>query len=511
MPGMETLEVGDPADFVLTNARVLFDGGPGLHKGWLLVREGIIEDSGRGEFPGYRRSGDLDVLDLDQQLLLPAMCDSHMHLYQWSFSRKALDLSKARSIKDLASLLRNGLRESEKDPYLRSAGILFGVDYDESTFTGNRHLDGKVLDDLIPDDPVIIRRICGHKAVFNSLAGEILGKNFSIPENGILFEEEAMSVSWKLELPSEMKSSLLEDSIRELHSYGIIGGVDIVPEIMLEEVITAFDNVTRPFQLAVSIMPDGDKLDTCGPGTGHDWGEVEKRRKTHDRSPIFSKYFLDGSIGARTACFNTDYRDSLSPPPLMSEDELAEHVEDSHKRGLIPMIHAIGDRAVGLILDSLEEFQGPVRIEHAEGIDRKHMVKLKDPRLAICMQPNFQENWGKVGGLYDQALGERRLDLNRFKDMTEYTKNLCFGSDMMPPGPMMGIRGAMNHGCIDQNLAFGKAVELYSKESFRLSGLSSKRGVVRTGAPADITVFKERSLQTLLTITDGSVVHNMTG
>ncbi len=504
----ETLEVGDPADFVLTNARILFDGEAGTHKGWLMVRDGIIEDMGRGDFPGGRRSGDLAVLDMNQHMILPAMCDSHMHLYQWSFSRKALDLSEARSINDLRSLLLRRLRESEKDPYLESTGILFGVDYDESTFTGNRHLDGKVLDDFFPDDPVIIRRICGHKAVLNSRAGEILAEHLSIPGNGILFEEDAMSVSWKLELPADIKSSLLEDSIRELHSYGIVGGVDIIPEIMVEGVISNFNRLPTSFDLTFSIIPEGEKFRTSGPGIENNWNEIGIKGK---KNILFSKYFLDGSIGARTACFNTDYKDSPSPPPLMSEDELAEHVEDSHKRGLIPMIHAIGDRAVGMILESLEEFQGPVRIEHAECISEKHLEKLKDPRLAICMQPNFQENWGKVGGLYDQALGERRLDLNRFMDVTESTKNLCFGSDMMPPGPMMGIRGAMNHGSKEQNLTLGKAVDLYSKESFRLSGLSSNRGILATGNPADITVFRDGSLQADLTMMDGKVLHNMTG
>ncbi len=227
---------------------------------------------------------------------------------------------------------------------------------------------------------------------------------------------------------------------------------------------------------------------------------------------LFSKFFLDGSIGARTASFHKDYVDGPSPGPFLSKEELLERIYRSHQNGLVPMVHVIGDRATGMVLDLIKEIDGPIRLEHVEGIRKKDQRKLNDPRVALCLQPNFQGNWGGEGDLYEQALGPGRSELNRFRDILRSSAHVCFGSDMMPLGPMYGIMSAMQHQDQGQSITFSEALRSYTKESFRLSGLEREGGNgLHAGSSANIAVYKQGSLRPFLTIKDGRIVHEVSG
>ena len=481
----------------------------------MVIRDGRIEDLGTGDLPGYDIGSDTLVLDLHDAMVLPAMCDAHMHLYQWSFSRKAVDLSKASSMEEMVKILKERLKEPENDPFISSTGILLGVDYDESVFHSPGRIDRKFLDEIFPYDPVVIRRICGHKAVVNNEAGKILGSCMDIPENGILMEDEAMGLSWKMKIPDEFKLSFVEESVEELYSLGIIGGVDIIPEYLLEEHTNIFRKMGRSPDLAVSIVPeDGSRVKGSNNGIKN-WEEGLPHLNDNCDDPTivsFSKFFLDGSIGARTASFHKDYIDGPSPGPLYTKEELLERIFLSHQNGLVPMIHVIGDRATGMVLDLIGEIDGPIRLEHAEGIRKEDLGKLNDPRVALCLQPNFQGNWGGEGDLYEQALGLGRSELNRFGDILKSSVHVCFGSDMMPVGPMYGIMSAMQHQEQGQSLTFSEALRSYTKESFRLSGLEREGGNgLHDGYSANITVFQKDSLRPILTIKDGRIVHEGSG
>ncbi len=507
--------LGGRFDICFHNCRIQFPKKEGPSKGWMVLRDGRIEDLGVGDLPGYKRGSDTLVLDLHDAIVLPAMCDAHMHLYQWSFSRKAVDLSKASSLEEMVKILKQRLKEPENDPFISSTGILLGVDYDESFFHSPRRIDRKYLDEIFPNDPVVIRRICGHKAVVNNEAMKILGSSMDIPENGILIEDGAMGLSWKIKTPEVFRLSFVEESVREIFSMGIVGGVDIIPEYLLEEHTDIFRKMGGSPDLAISIVPEDDSRVKGSMKGIKDWDDGLPLFNGSCANPnmvSFSKFFLDGSIGARTASFHKDYIDGPSAGLLYSKDELIERIFRSHQNGLVPMVHVIGDRATGMVLDLVRELDGPIRLEHAEGIRKEDLCKLNDPRIALCLQPNFQGNWGGEGGLYEQALGPGRFRLNRFRDILDNSVHVCFGSDMMPVGPMYGIMSAMRHQEKGQSLTFSEALRSYTEGSFRLSGLERNGGNgFHVGSSANIAVYLKDSLRSFLTIKDGRIVYKGSG
>ncbi|HVQ23282.1 MAG TPA: amidohydrolase family protein [Candidatus Saccharimonadia bacterium] len=135
---------------------------------------------------------------------------------------------------------------------------------------------------------------------------------------------------------------------------------------------------------------------------GRDTGPSERR--AIDRFRVgWLKLFADGSLGSRTAAMFEPYDDaSTRPGPggphgglLDPPEVLREQVERAADAGLATMIHAIGDEAVGTVLDFFEAVDAwrlavPTlmpRIEHAQlvrPVDRARFARLG---VAASVQP----------------------------------------------------------------------------------------------------------------------------
>ncbi|MEA3239761.1 MAG: amidohydrolase family protein [Candidatus Bipolaricaulota bacterium] len=109
------------------------------------------------------------------------------------------------------------------------------------------------------------------------------------------------------------------------------------------------------------------------------------------------KAFSDGSIGAGTVAMSRPYIDNPERSGLLiwDKEKLEEIVLKAHKNNIQFAIHAIGDRAITLVLDCLEKANSQQekdlrhRIEHAEMITPKQIIRMKKMKIIASMQPNF--------------------------------------------------------------------------------------------------------------------------
>jgi predicted amidohydrolase YtcJ len=205
---------------------------------------------------------------------------------------------------------------------------------------------------------------------------------------------------------------------------------------------------------------------------------------------LFEKHFMDGSIGAGTACFSKEFsKMSIGCKILLDSETLKERAVSGLEDGLLPMVHAIGDEAISCVIEPLLSSNVPFRIEHSEALTKDHLKGLKGTKGCLSLQPNFQRIWGQKGGLYSSRLGPAYRRLNPFRSLSTSSVNWCFGSDMMPPGPIFGIAGATGH--IDRNERLGTVMAFkgYSEMSARFSIRGSNDlGVIKEGAWADLIV-----------------------
>jgi predicted amidohydrolase YtcJ len=209
------------------------------------------------------------------------------------------------------------------------------------------------------------------------------------------------------------------------------------------------------------------------------------------------KIYTDGSIGARTAALREPYADEDSRGELLrTAEEIAETAERATELGLQLKAHAIGDRAIDAVLDGIEQAGVPPelrpRIEHAEMLHEDHLERMNELGVTAVMQPNFVANWQHEGGLYEQALGEKRAStMNPFASVLEAGVELAFSSDGMPYGPVYGIDGAVNHPSPDERLTVEQAVRAYTRTAAYALGDEHARGVLQEGALGDAIVLGE--------------------
>jgi predicted amidohydrolase YtcJ len=162
------------------------------------------------------------------------------------------------------------------------------------------------------------------------------------------------------------------------------------------------------------------------------------------------KFFLDGALGSRTAAMLEPYADrpGWSGTLLLTPDRLRDDLRLCRDAGLKPFVHAIGDRAVRVVLDALLAL-GPFpsgldpRIEHAQTIADSDLDRFAESGAIASMQPNHLVTDIDVA---KTALGPRSRLAFRCRSLLDRGVTLVFGTDapVEEPDPMLGIALAVD-------------------------------------------------------------------
>ena len=118
------------------------------------------------------------------------------------------------------------------------------------------------------------------------------------------------------------------------------------------------------------------------------------------------------------------------------------------------------------------------------------------------------------GGLYEQRLGKSRLrSCNPFRTFAKAGIRFVFGSDGMPPGPLHGLVGAVDHPVEGERLDRAEAIARYTLVPNQLRFHPREAGTLEAGRLADFVVLDANPLETdldrirvVLTVIGGRVV-----
>ena len=335
--------------------------------------------------------------------------DAHTHLE--FFALKGLPIEKAKTKKDLVDMIES----AERKPVV--------------AYGWNEEILGDTIErkdiDKFPF-PVLLIRVDAHLGVINKKLLDELKVNPSPkfdPERGYVYEEVLWEITSMLK-PKEIGWALIKGQ-EEALSKGIVEIHDFVDSKIAETYFRLREEGN--LKLRVALMPfykDYEKVLRLFDKYGED-----------DFIKLgWIKVFVDGSIGARTAYLKEPYIDKTSKGILLkTEDELISIIKELEAKNLRVAIHAIGDGAIDVCLNTFERadirFKGH-RIEHAEMIDSYQAKRVKDMGITLCVQPNFNPVFMQT---YIKALGENRAHrMNPLKMLDEMGVNMIFGSDMMP-------------------------------------------------------------------------------
>lgn len=182
------------------------------------------------------------------------------------------------------------------------------------------------------------------------------------------------------------------------------------------------------------------------------------------------KLFTDGALGARTAALKEAYLDDAGNHGMLvySDSELRATVEACLTRKPALAVHAIGDRAIEQIVDTLASVSrkfstDQVRIEHAQMIDVATARRAKALGVTLSMQPNFSND----SIHYADRMSPRYCLLNNpFRMLIDEVgfepgKDLIFGSDGMPHGVDNPLEQCLQSGLPHQRTTLDEFVKAY--------------------------------------------------
>ena len=409
-------------------------------------------------------------------ILIPSFVDTHAHYLPYSLSLKRPRLD---GIGDLKSALDFIAENVKKVPH----NVIIMEGFDDSKW--ERSLTREDLD-RITERPLVVRRVCGHKAVLNTSAIKILKERFGeIPnlneETGLAVEDLPLSLS-KYFPPGEEE---IEDAIIRAEDLLISMGIWVVGENASIRYLRKLVEMDRAGMLKIRwrVAVYFNQLDEAK--------EIIKYESENFRV-VGIKEFLDGSVGARTAAFSRGYTDGGNGKLLKSDEELEKLMKTAESLNLGVWWHAIGDLAIDQALRVLKRSKKPEihRIEHFEFPREEHYKMAADMGINLSLQPNFIRRWGEIGGLYYRALGEVFFWGNRFRLLENLKANYAFGSDTMPPGPIYGLLGALHHPIKEERLGLEEALYRYTTAGAEIFG-EREFGEIAPGKKALITVITE--------------------
>lgn len=342
---------------------------------------GRIAGVGSTEEMAALAGGGAKRYDLKGMTVIPGLIDAHAHFQGYALSLAALDLTGRRSFGEILEMVRSKAAAEEKGKWI------YGRGWDQNDWASREFPDRAGLDLASPDNPVLLVRVCGHAALANSAALELAGIDSSTldPEGGRIVRgvsgrptglllDEAVSMVKKV-IPSvsrEEKKRLFARAARNCLEAGLTGvhdmGIGSETASIYGEM---FASGALPLRLTVYYNYDEEDLDSLIAA-----GLAGDRADDH-YAAAGVKFFVDGSLGARSAALLEDYSDDPGNRGLlmMDPEELSRRIGAVHEKGFPVAVHAIGDRANRTILDIFEKVlagspRGGVRhrVEHAQVI-----------------------------------------------------------------------------------------------------------------------------------------------
>jgi predicted amidohydrolase YtcJ len=222
------------------------------------------------------------------------------------------------------------------------------------------------------------------------------------------------------------------------------------------------------------------------------------------------KGYVDGSLGSTTALFYEPYNDAPATSGLMvtPEDSLRAWIGAADSAGLQVAVHAIGDRANGLLLDiydSIAKAHGArdrrFRIEHAQHLRRQDIGRIARTGVIASMQPYHAIDDGRWA---EKRIGPERIKTTyAFRSLIDSGAHLAFGSDwtVAPLDPILGIYAAVTRRTLDgkhpegwipdQKITVEEALRAYTVGNAYGVFAERSRGKLTTGYQADIVVLDQ--------------------
>ena len=453
------------------------------------------------------------------RLVLPGLCDAHIHFLSWSLAQSQVNLASTRSKAEMLSRIAERAKQSAPDTWILGQG------WNESWWGETEFPTAADLEIVTgSQQPAIFWRSDMHAAVANYRALDLAGITAQTPDpqggvidrdthgnpTGVLREAALALVSNLIPptTPSEIEAAL-RLGIGRLHSLGITAIHDqrMKNEDDGPQALAAYQRLhrERALRLRVNCNIAARQLPHLAAlglryGMGDDWlrlGHV--------------KEFADGSLGSQTAWLLAPFEKESPQEPdnlgvcLTPPEQMAQEFRMAAELGFPVSVHAIGDRANRECLDIFEELAAsapnppaPHRIEHVQIIAPDDLPRLGKLGITASVQPIHAIDDIDAS---DRFLGRRGANMYNFRSLQVAGALLAFGSDapVADPNPFIGIHAAIHRQRLDRMdrepwhseecITLEAAIYAYTLGAAAAAGWQDTIGSITVGKRADMIVI----------------------
>jgi predicted amidohydrolase YtcJ len=490
------------------------------------------------------RASSTRVVDLGGATVVPGLHDAHGHFTGLGAFLQSLNLRGTTSYQQIVDRVRERVAKA------RPGEWIVGRAWDQNDWPDTRFPTHDALSAVSPNNPVYLTRVDGHAGLANRAAMTLAGLTAATPEpaggriirgagnepTGVLIDNAQALVSSRIPPVSDRQ---LEEQIlladHEMRRLGITtvhdAGTDGRTVDAYKRLIDAGRLKTR---LYVMLR-----------------GSLSSLRPFFDKGPIVDyarhhlalraiKIVADGALGSRGAAMLEPYDDEpgtrglLTTPP----EEIYAQTLAASKAGFQTAVHAIGDRANRIVLDTFERVQREVpgsralrmRVEHAQILDAKEIPRFAALGVIASMQATHATSdmpWVPA------RIGRARMEEGAYvwRKILSTGAVIANGSDfpVEEPDPMRGLYAAVTRQdgsgqprggwMADQRMTREEALVSFTRSAAFAAHAESLSGSLEAGKLADLVVLSSDIMRVpppdmlgttvRLTIVGGEIVYDI--
>lgn len=460
------------------------------------------------------------VLDAGGRRVVPGFIDSHVHLVWGGMGLLQMDLRDAHSADHFREQLAQAARQAPPGTWLLG-GNWNERDW-ETPLLPTRHL----IDEVTPENPVLVTRSDCHMALANSVALRLarISPETPDPEGGEIDRDDATgeptglvkdcAIALVRAVQPPISPSDLDRALRQALRHAASLGVTSVHDI------TEWEH----WDLLRAFRERGDlaSLRVCARTPIVAWERQASWVAEHGRGDEWLrmgglKGFVDGSLGSTTALFFAPYDDAPEASGLLQDQMLPPGAFDARclgadHAGLQLSVHAIGDRANSILLDTYEAVvagNGPMdrrlRVEHAQHLCPRDIGRMAAMGVIASVQPYHAID---DGGWAEARIGALRARTTyAFRSLLDAGVRLAMGTDwpVAPLDPMQTLYAAVTRRTLDgrhpdgwhpeQKITLEEALRGYTRDAAFAEFQDGLKGILAPGCLADLVVLDRDILE----------------
>lgn len=497
-------------DVVIDDARIWSDGLPSF-------AEFAAIDDGRFVYVGPRDErwigDDTMVVNADGHVVIPGLFDSHIHMLGGGRNLAQLQLRDAADQADFVARVKSWSDDLPEGKWI--LGGRWSVESWDDRTSPSRFW----VDPVTGNRPLYLSRMDGHSALANSAALAIAGIDRNgppDPEGGVIdrdpltneptgiLRESAMGLVSRHIPPTTVEDDI--EAMRRAMDHAVRHGITSVSDIpgmadlpMYRRLVAMHEDL--PVRLFV--FP-----------TAMDWaraaGEIASVSGVPRRVEMRGfKTYLDGSLGSRTAFMRRPFRGN-EPGREDWRGLLREGVEDgrfarnvaaANRAGVQTIVHAIGDEANHILLNTLEStydelIDARCRAEHSQHLLPTDIPRFGELGVIASMQPYHKSDDGRYAEGYIGP--DRSRSSYAFKSLLDAGAVVVFGSDwpVVSLNPFLGIEAAVTGATLageywqtQENLTVHEALRCYTSRGAYAVGAEDELGRIAPGYLADFVIL----------------------